>query len=340
MSNFWGSLHSLVFFIAYIQKKLYLCRLDILSKLAHMIYTAKDKMYDLMANEHQALQVISRFGLPLGVGDKTIEMVCVENNIDYNTFLAVINHQFDANIDLSTLIKYLQQSHTYFFEFALPKIRSKLIESINLAANDNQIPILIIKFYDEYVQEIKLHMQHENLQLFPYIQALIQGKENKNLSIDKFAHQHSAIDDIHIANKLSELKNLIIKYYPYTGQNNLLISALYDILQTEQELAHHCSIEDNLLFPAVKRMIGIDQQTIGDECEDVSNENCNELSDREKEVLIHLVNGMSNKEIANALCISTHTVISHRKNLTKKLNIHSVAGLTIYAIVHNLINIE
>ncbi|MBP3586453.1 MAG: hemerythrin domain-containing protein [Paludibacteraceae bacterium] len=297
-------------------------------------------MYDLMANEHQALQVISRFGLPLGVGDKTIEMVCVENNIDYNTFLAVINHQFDANIDLSTLIKYLQQSHTYFFEFALPKIRSKLIESINLAANDNQIPILIIKFYDEYVQEIKLHMQHENLQLFPYIQALIQGKENKNLSIDKFAHQHSAIDDIHIANKLSELKNLIIKYYPYTGQNNLLISALYDILQTEQELAHHCSIEDNLLFPAVKRMIGIDQQTIGDECEDVSNENCNELSDREKEVLIHLVNGMSNKEIANALCISTHTVISHRKNLTKKLNIHSVAGLTIYAIVHNLINIE
>lgn len=305
-----------------------------------MIYTAKDKMYDLMANEHQALQVISRFGLPLGVGDKTIEMVCVENNIDYNTFLAVINHQFDANIDLSTLIKYLQQSHTYFFEFALPKIRSKLIESINLAANDNQIPILIIKFYDEYVQEIKLHMQHENLQLFPYIQALIQGKENKNLSIDKFAHQHSAIDDIHIANKLSELKNLIIKYYPYTGQNNLLISALYDILQTEQELAHHCSIEDNLLFPAVKRMIGIDPQTIGDECEDVSNENCNELSDREKEVLIHLVNGMSNKEIANALCISTHTVISHRKNLTKKLNIHSVAGLTIYAIVHNLINIE
>lgn len=305
-----------------------------------MIYTAKDKMYDLMANEHQALQVISRFGLPLGVGDKTIEMVCVENNIDYNTFLAVINHQFDANIDLSTLIKYLQQSHTYFFEFALPKIRSKLIESINLAANDNQIPILIIKFYDEYVQEIKLHMQHENLQLFPYIQALIQGKENKNLSIDKFAHQHSAIDDIHIANKLSELKNLIIKYYPYTGQNNLLISALYDILQTEQELAHHCSIEDNLLFPAVKRMIGIDQQTIGDEYEDVSNENCNELSDREKEVLIHLVNGMSNKEIANALCISTHTVISHRKNLTKKLNIHSVAGLTIYAIVHNLINIE
>lgn len=305
-----------------------------------MIYTAKDKMYDLMANEHQALQVISRFGLPLGVGDKTIEMVCVENNIDYNTFLAVINHQFDANIDLSTLIKYLQQSHTYFFEFALPKIRSKLIESINLAANDNQIPILIIKFYDEYVQEIKLHMQHENLQLFPYIQALIQGKENKNLSIDKFAHQHSAIDDIHIANKLSELKNLIIKYYPYTGQNNLLISALYDILQTEQELAHHCSIEDNLLFPAVKRMIGIDPQTIGDECEDVSNENCNELSDREKEVLIHLVNGMSNKEIANALCISTHTVISHRKNLTKKLNIHSVAGLTIYAIVHDLINIE
>ena len=50
--------------------------------------------------------------------------------------------------------------------------------------------------------------------------------------------------------------------------------------------------------------------------------------------------GLSNKEIADVLFISTHTVISHRKNIARKLNIHSTAGLTIYAIVNKLVDIN
>ena len=65
-----------------------------------------------------------------------------------------------------------------------------------------------------------------------------------------------------------------------------------------------------------------------------------ELSEREKDVLIQVVKGLSNKEIADVLCISTHTVISHRKNITRKLNIHSTAGLTIYAIVNKLVDLD
>ena len=64
------------------------------------------------------------------------------------------------------------------------------------------------------------------------------------------------------------------------------------------------------------------------------------LSNREKEVLIELVNGLSNKEIADKLHISTHTVISHRKNISQKAGIKSLSGLTIYAITQNIISIE
>ena len=63
------------------------------------------------------------------------------------------------------------------------------------------------------------------------------------------------------------------------------------------------------------------------------------LSDREKDVIICVVQGMTNKEIANHLCISTNTVITHRRNIARKLQIHSPAGLTIYAIVNNLVDI-
>ena len=64
------------------------------------------------------------------------------------------------------------------------------------------------------------------------------------------------------------------------------------------------------------------------------------LSGREKEIVICVVKGMTNKEIADNLFISVHTVITHRRNIAKKLQIHSPAGLTIYAIVNNLIEIS
>ena len=66
----------------------------------------------------------------------------------------------------------------------------------------------------------------------------------------------------------------------------------------------------------------------------------NSLSPREKEVLSCVVTGMTNKQIADKLYLSTHTVITHRRNIASKLQIHSAAGLTIYAIVNKLVDIE
>ena len=64
------------------------------------------------------------------------------------------------------------------------------------------------------------------------------------------------------------------------------------------------------------------------------------LSSREKEIVVCVVKGMTNKEIADALYLSIHTVITHRRNITRKLQIHSPAGLTIYAIVNKLVDIK
>jgi len=66
----------------------------------------------------------------------------------------------------------------------------------------------------------------------------------------------------------------------------------------------------------------------------------NVLTVRELDVLKLLIKGYSNKEISSRLFISTHTVISHRKNITQKLNIRSAAGLTVYAILHGHMSLE
>jgi regulator of cell morphogenesis and NO signaling len=106
-----------------------------------------------------------------------------------------------------------------------------------------------------------------------------------------------------------------------------------DLWHTEQDFSDHCAIEDDILRPAITK-----QQT--QTKQDTKEPETEALSDRERDVLIQVVKGLSNKEIADVLCISTHTVISHRKNITRKLNIHSTAGLTIYAIVNKLIDIH
>jgi DNA-binding NarL/FixJ family response regulator len=65
-----------------------------------------------------------------------------------------------------------------------------------------------------------------------------------------------------------------------------------------------------------------------------------ELSDREKEILVAVAKGLTNKSIAEQYHLSIHTVITHRKNLTRKTGIKSVSGLTVYAILNNLIDIK
>lgn len=65
-----------------------------------------------------------------------------------------------------------------------------------------------------------------------------------------------------------------------------------------------------------------------------------ELTTREKLILKHVALGQTNKEIAAKLFISTHTVISHRKNITRKLDIKTVSGLTVYAILNGIIKME
>ncbi len=73
---------------------------------------------------------------------------------------------------------------------------------------------------------------------------------------------------------------------------------------------------------------------------DTASSDGNELSAREKEILVCVAQGMLNKEIADKFSLSIYTVITHRKNITRKTGIKTVAGLTVYAILNNLIDIN
>ncbi|MBR5254041.1 MAG: helix-turn-helix transcriptional regulator [Bacteroidales bacterium] len=306
-------------------------------------YTKEDKLFEIICSDYQLLNVISRFGMNLGVEEKDIASICEENNIDCNTFLAIIN--FTKNngekiwhlnsISLQTLCNYLKQSHTYYLDFLLPTIRRKLIEAIG-SLPANEIASLILKFYDEYCIELQKHLKTEEKDIFPYVEKLINSEvEPQTSHIDSIISLHRRPLD----QKLSEIKELIIKYFKCEGKNYLINSVLYDIFLLEQDLKCHGKLETEVFVEEIKRLENKYKENpllirkTTSEVKEI-------LSQREKDVIICVVKEMTNKAIADKLSISINTVTTHRRNIAKKLNIHSSAGLTIYAIMNQLVDIK
>lgn len=305
------------------------------------LYEADDKMIDLISDNYSMLQGLSAFGIRLGFGDKTVEEVCLEQNVDCYTFLTVVNFlingyspkETDERLSVNTLLGYLRASHTYFLDFHLPSIRRKLESSLTPG---DSLATLIMRLYDEYAHDIRLHMKYEEKTLFPYVEALLKGEQATNYNVDTFAKHHSDI-----TGKFHELKNIIIKYLPHNSlANNQLTNTLYDICNNEEWLSNHSQVEDILFVPAIRTLEQkIQKADITAKISDMINnaDGREQISEREKEIIVCLVQGMSNKEVAAKLFISVNTVITHRRNIARKLQIHSLAGLTIYAIANNLI---
>ena len=302
-------------------------------------------MISLIRDNYDLLQSLGSFGIHLGFGDKTVREVCEQSQVDTYTFLTVVNftingyRDFDDTdrISLPTLVKYLRASHEYYLGYQLPAIRRELEAALDESDN---LARLIMKLYDEYARSIRNHMQFEEKSLFPYVEQLIQGKASDQYDIHTFSRHHGQNEL-----KLRELKSIIIKYLPSDSlHNNQLTATLYNLYNCERWLSSHAEVEDHIFIPAVHRHEKkLKRDDVSVKISSMLGQNADNgeaLSDRERDVVIGVVQGMTNKEIADHLCISTNTVITHRRNIARKLQIHSPAGLTIYAIVNNLVDIS
>lgn len=309
-------------------------------------FTAETKMRDVVADTPMLLMALSRFNIPLGFGDDSIAEVCTKAEVDVNTFLAVASlisgRRFDHNeISLQSLIAYLKSAHTYFLEFYLPQIRRKLISAISCAGGED-VALVILKFYDDYVAEVRRHMEDENARVFTYVEELLAGNRRPDFSIEGDFHATHAP----IATKLRELKDIFIRHYHgAAADNDLLNSVLFDIMNCETDLLTHCDVENRIFTPAVKsleqRMSAhpvSESRHLGES--PGRDPEVHNLTEREKEIIRNVARGLSNKEIADRLCVSPHTVATHRRNICAKLDIHSAAGLTIFAIIHKLLNVS
>jgi len=309
------------------------------------MYEADDKMITLIRDDNSLLHMLGAFGIRMGFGDKTVREVCEEQGVDTYTFMTVVNFAINGHLDpesitqlsVITLLRYLRAVHIFFLDFELPFIRKELVEALE---EGNNLTSLILKLYDSYEHSLRQHMMHEEKHLFPYVEQLMEGRVTNDTFVETLSKHHDQTDQ-----RLTELKDIIIKYLPSDMlRNNLLSATLYDIYNSERMLYQHVEIEERIFLPAIRhleeqcRQSDVSQRitnmiTGGNEMQEM-------LSEREKEIIVCVVQGMTNKEIADHLFIATNTVTTHRRNIARKLQIHSPAGLTIYAIVNNLVDIS
>ncbi|MFI3263418.1 MAG: LuxR C-terminal-related transcriptional regulator [Rikenellaceae bacterium] len=174
------------------------------------------------------------------------------------------------------------------------------------------------------------------------IVTLLQRAETLNVDIAEISdissilssHSYKFTPDLLIINpsnlgllSLSQLKSDI-------GNERLKIIALQNTFNEQSILQNYDEVIS--IFDSV--------ETIKDKISDIIEKRdevnkAKELSSREKEIIVSVVKGMTNKQIADSLYLSTHTVIAHRRNIASKLQIHSPSGLTIYAIVNKLVDL-
>lgn len=283
----------------------------------YTLFSPRMRMADVVAANHNLILMLPRFGLTLGFGNRTVRQLCEAHGIAPEFFVMVSNiYTFDDYfpdsadlnaVDMSQLVPYLQASHRYYLEERLPHMQHNL-EAIADRVGES-VGKALIAFFADYKRELTEHFDLEERELFPYIRRIQSGEHIEHKPVTFFSDSHSSIKD-----RLTDLMQILYKYLPDNAGDEQLAELVFDLLQLSKDIEKHSLIEERLLLPV---------------------EDC-ELSDREKEVLLYLSKGFRSKEIADQLCLSIHTVNTHRKNITQKTGIKSVAGLAVYAMLHNI----
>lgn len=301
----------------------------------HSSYKPSDSMRDILEDNNLLLFAVSRFGIPFGFGDASVGDVCRRNGVDCDTFLAVINllggrEHAQYRVSLPSLIAYLRNTHNHYLSAAVPALRQKLISAVHTEGS-NDVSLLIIRMFDDYVAELRAHLTEENTRIFPYVISLTEGNPCGDFRIRDYEADHTPVTE-----KLQDLKDIFIYHYP-GGNPAELSSVLFDIVTLEKDLMSHFEIENHLLVPGAE---AAEMRHTDKGKEERQPTGLSSLGNREVEILRHIALGMSNKEIAERLFLSAHTVATHRKNIIAKLQIHSASGLTIFAILNGIVDLK
>lgn len=213
------------------------------------------KVSKLLFHHPEILLVLERFGIKLGVREKTVEEICSLHKISLKVFLVIANlnldsmYKFTLNFnteDLKQIVNYLMRSHNYYSDEVFPEV----IKNIHLMSENSQMPEmqLVERFFNEYKNEVDQHFDYENNTVFPYILNLIDTNAPDNYSVIDYREHHDDIQE-----KLDDVKRLLIEHLPQKSDSNLRRKILFALFNLDKDLQIHAKIENEILIPQVEQ---------------------------------------------------------------------------------------
>lgn len=244
----------------------YICVINKMNNSA--MFTHKMKLAEVVQTNFNTLSVISRFGIKLGFGDRSVAKVCAEYGINADFFLEILNAFHDhsyfpqkhlQSFSVAEIVEYLRKTHRTYIGESVPYIESLMDQLIDDYTNPEEIT-LVQKFFNEYRDELFKHLTWEDKKIFPYAlrveEAFIGGGEigyvldaMKNYSMNNFLDEHDDVEE-----KLYDIKTLFIKYLPPLKNQELCVRIIREFSLLENDINDHARIEEKVLAPKVMEM--------------------------------------------------------------------------------------
>lgn len=277
---------------------------------------------DVLAEHNELIPVLNRFGIRLGVGDKTVLDLCREHDLNPDLILTVLNVYLDktyfpdnklALFEAELIADYFRRTVESYIHELVPNIEKHLNAFIAISGSESKELGMLRMLFLQFKEKLADHLQH--------------GLDGDTDFPDELLH---------------DLKSILIKHVSTEYNQNLCYGVVFSVASLEKDLAVHNRLRDKVLHPKLRELDSSDiqhlQHALSDEHVTHSTQKNNELTNRETEILKLIVQGCLNKEIADKLNISLNTVLTHRKNIISKTGIRTVSGLTFYCIRNGLIS--
>lgn len=277
---------------------------------------------ELLSEHNELIPVFNRFGVRLGVGDKTIADICAENELNIDFILTVLN---------------VYVNETYLPDSVLSLFEAELIAEYFQRTVENYLHDLVPNI-EKHLNAFIALSGAENKELGMLRGLFMQFKEKLTNSLQNGVSQSDDFPD----DLLHDLKSILIKHVSGEYNQNLCHAVIFSISSLEKDLSVHNRLRSKVLRPKLNELDSVDMHHLRHAFSEehvLPSEQENQLTNRETEILKLIVQGFLNKEIAEKLNISLNTVLTHRKNIIAKTGIKTVSGLTFYCIRKGLITV-